>query len=217
MEEVGQPTVAPMKPKKEKSKTGFWIKVFTFIIIATMSFSVLAMWQFGDKEEEQENTIQISGYTFYDLGDGTFGTYATLGGQKVPIQFRLDPRNATSIPIEEQAVKQIFTAQKIYITFNPNQKELSKIAVAAVEISRIIGLYGIPVVAAYTEDSNPINPDIPIRTCDDVSETTTIIYLGIGETKINTFEGCVLVTGENTDDLILAADKLGMHLLGIKI
>ncbi len=215
------PTVTPLETQdrrqREKRKASFWVKVFSFIIIATMTFSVLAIFESGEEDEPQENVIQLGGYTFYDIGDGTFGTYVTLGQQKIPILFRLDPRNATAIPIAEQAVKQIFTAQKVYITFNPNQKNLSKIAVAAVEISRILALYGIPVTAAYTEDANPVNPDVPIKTCNDVSDTVTVLYLGIGKTEIDTYGGCVLVTGETTDELILAADKLGMHLLGINI
>jgi hypothetical protein len=37
------------------------------------------------------------------------------------------------------------------------------------------------------------------------------------ETGIKTVDGCVYVTGTTADELILAADKLGYNLIGIKI
>lgn len=91
-------------------------------------------------------------------------------------------------------------------------------AVAGAEISRITGLYGITTVSAYTKDSEPVNPNIPIRTCADVKEGTGVIILEPNATTgINLKDGCVLVSGATADDLILAADKLGMNLLGIKV
>jgi hypothetical protein len=211
---------APVKPKKKMS---IWTKVFAIVVIVSMTGWVFAAYLQGndnttDNTNKDANLFEISGYSFYALQDKTFGTVIKGNGANIPIVFRLDPRNASNISIDNTSATQILTSEKVYVVVNPNQTDLAKIAVAAAEISRIPPLYNISVIGAYTQDSNPPNPDVPIRTCDDASSTTSVIYLGIGnETKIENIDGCVNVIGKNADELILAADKLGMNLVGIRL
>ncbi len=210
---------APVKPKKKMS---IWAKVFALVVIISMTGWVFAAYvENPDNQDNKKdpNMIEISGYTIYDLQDGTYGTFIGDGSSKIPIAFRLDPRNATNISIDNQSASQLLNVDKVYIVFNPNnQTQIAKIAVAAAEISRILPLYNVTVVGAYSEDSDPPNPSVPIRTCDDVSSTTGVVYLSIGnETSVKTIDGCVYVTGKNADELILAADKLGYNLVGIII
>jgi hypothetical protein len=210
---------APVKPKK---KISIWAKVFALVVIVSMTGWVFAAYfENPDSQNTKKNPglIEISGYSFYDLQDGTYGTFIGSGVNQIPIAFRLDPRNATNIPIDNLSASQLLNAKKVYVTVNPNnQTQIAKIAVAAAEVSRILPLYNIAVVGAYTEDSVPSNPDVPLRTCADAFGTTRVVYLNIGsETSIKTVDKCVYVTGINADELILAADKLGYHLVGILI
>ncbi len=209
-------------PQKSKKKMSIWAKVFAVVVIISMTGWVFAAYiENPDNEDKKKNPnlIEISGYSFYDLQDGTYGTFINAGGKdEIPIAFRMDPRNASNISIDNTSVTQLLSAKKVYVVVSPNNTELAKIAVAAAEISRILPLYNITTVGAYTEDSNPPNPNIPIRTCNDTSATTGIVYLSIGnKTGIETIDGCVHVTGINADELILAADKLGYNLVGILI
>ncbi len=220
--EAAEAIAASAPIQKPKKKMSIWAKVFAIVVIISMTGWVFAAYiENPDNEDKKKDTsiIEISGYTVYDLQDGTYGTFINAGGKdKIPIAFRLDPRNASNISIDNSSVTQLLAAKKVYVVVSPNNIELAKIAVAAAEISRVLPLYNITTIGAYTEDSNPSNPNVPIRTCADVTSTTKIVYLGIGnKTGIETIDGCVHVTGTNADELILAADKLGYNLVGILI
>ena len=214
---MNEELIPPIKPK-EKKKISWWKKVLVIIPIIFLATWALAMWN-PLEEKRPDNVFDISGYTFFELDDGTYGTYILAGEQKIPVAFRLDPRNASEIHIDEGVVNRILTSTKVYITFNPNQEGLSQFALAGAEVSRITGLYKIITVGAYTEDANPIDPNIPLRTCDDVSNTTAVIVMELSD-KEGIYlddQNCVHLTAEEPDRLVLVADKLGMELLGINL
>jgi hypothetical protein len=218
-----QAPIQPLKPK-DKSKT-FWKKaIVAFIVIVMAASSVGFMLDTtsnntNNKEQLPENAIQVGNYTFYDLGNNAFGTYVVLGNNpKQLVQFRLDPREAGNISLDEKALMDIVSAKKIYITSDPLGKDLGNVAVAAYQISRIIGLSSIPTVGAYTRDSEPPNPDVPLKTCNDATNTTTVIILEAGDfTGVSEKDYCVHISGTNNTEMIKAADKLGMNLLGIRL
>jgi len=215
----------PLKPLKPKDKSkAFWNKAIVAFIVIVMAASSIGF-MFGDddsnqeKEQLPENAIQVGNYTFYDLGNNAFGTYVVIdNNQKQLVQFRLDPREAGNVSLDEKALMDIVSAKKIYITSDPLGKDLGNVAVAAYQISRIIGLSSIPTVGAYTRDSEPPNPDVPLKTCNDATNTTTVIVLEAGDfTGVSEKDYCVHISGTNNTEMIKAADKLGMNLLGIRL
>jgi len=217
-----QTPLRPLKPK-DKSKA-FWNKAIVVFIVIVMAASSIGFMFGGDddnqeKEQLPENAIQVGNYTFYDLGNNAFGTYVVIdNNQKQLIQFRLDPREAGNISLDEKALMDIVSAKKIYITSDPLGKDLGNVAIAAYQISRIIGLSNIPTVGAYTRDSEPPNPNVPLKTCNDATNTTTVIILEAGDfTGISEKDYCVHISGTNNTEMIKAADKLGMNLLGIRL
>jgi len=117
-------------------------------------------------------------------------------------------------------VSTILNANKIYITTNPNQPELGKLAVASAEVSRITGLYNIETIPTFTEDSDPPNSAVPLKTCDNANPAAqaVVIYVHLdNSTGVRNENGCIHVTGDTSDSMILAADKLGYNLIGIKL
>src|SRR3989338_8576914 len=191
-EQAKEPPKEFIPPIGQQKKKFNWGKPAAIIIVLAMVSWAVAIAvgdrygiDGGSKEEKKpSNLIQIGSYDFYILEDYTFGTFLTAGDKKIPIAFRLDPRQAGNISLDYAAIQRILGAQKIYITFNPNQKNLGKFAVASAEISRITSIYNIPTIGAYTEDSDPIDPNIPLRTCSaDAAEASTIIMLDISENK----------------------------------
>ena len=215
----------PLKPLKPKDKSkAFWNKAIVVFIVIVMAASSIGF-MFGDddsnqeKEQLPENAIQVGNYTFYDLGNNAFGTYVVIdNNQKQLVQFRLDPREAGNVSLDEEALIDIVSAKKIYITSDPLGKDLGNVAIAAYQISRIIGLSNIPTVGAYTRDSEPPNPNVPLKTCNDATNTTTVIILETGDfTGISEKDYCVHISGTNNTEMIKAADKLGMNLLGIRL
>ncbi|MGB9675126.1 MAG: hypothetical protein ACP5IJ_02335 [Candidatus Nanoarchaeia archaeon] len=204
-------------PKASKEKTP-WSKIFAILTILFMAGWALAL--YVEKEPAQKNFVEqfnVSNYVFYKLKDGTFSTAVDVKGQKIPVAFYLDPRNASNIPISKD-LNFLLSAKKVYITFNPNQENLSAFAIAAAQISRILALYDIKVVGAYTEDTKPIDPNVPIKTCADATELNPVIFLSMGNSsEINVSKYCVNVRGADPQSLVFAADKLGYALLGIKV
>lgn len=206
----------------KKPKISFYKKALgAFTVIMLFSW-MLAAWDPTEVEDSYtgipEEQIKVNSYDFWILEDETFGAFIYKDNLRIPIAFRLDPREAEDISIDEQAVTEILSAKKIYMTFNPNEGELSKIAVASAELSRILAVFNIPVMGAYTEDTNPINPAVPLKTCDDATDEVKIILLEIDkDTSITTKDNCIHISGETEDDLILSADKLGYNLVGFKI
>jgi len=216
MEELPQPIL-------KKQKMPWWKKLMVFLPIIFLATWGLAMWnplEGNDGQQNDQGKFEVEGYTFYELNDSTFGTYIYANNQQIPIQFRLDPRNASSISMEEDAPQKLMNISKVYITFDPNQQDIGKVAVAAAELSRITGLYHIETIGAYTQDSNPVNPNVPIRTCEDATNKTTVVLLNITNgtaSEITTDEYCVHLNAPTADDLIFVADKLGMNMLGINL
>jgi hypothetical protein len=202
--------------EKKKPK---WVKKFMVLLpVLLMAGYAMGSIDFSDEEQKPENLIEVGGYSFYALSDGTFGTFVQISDTQVPIAFRLNPEEAKNISLGEDVVRKIITSSKVYLTVNPNQDDLGKIAVAAAEVSRITALFGIDTVAAYTEDSEPINPSVPLKSCEDATEEVPILFLDVGRsTGIWLEDNCVVISGETSDDLILSADKLGYNLIGIKI
>jgi len=208
MEEV------PITPKKATP----WGKLFAVLTIIFMAGWALAL--YVEKPAQEKNILEkfnVSGHSFYKLKDGTFGTVIDSGGQKIPIAFYLDPRNASTIPMSGNYTA-LLDMQKIYITFNPNQQNLSNFGIAAAQLARIPAMYGIKVIGAYSEDANPVDPNVPIKTCKDASETTGIIFLTLGNnTSVYGQDNCFYVVGASPGDLVLAADRLSYALLGLKL
>jgi hypothetical protein len=213
------PQIQNREHKDKKKK--LWIKIFVILVVIVFGGSAIGF-GYGNfanpSQKEDKSAIQVSGYTFYALPQGTFATLVTLGGKQIPIEFRLDPRNAKDIYLSDGAVNSLATATKAYIVFDPNQQDLGYFGVASAEISRVLSLYNIPTVGAFLRDSSPVNPTVPIKTCADAAQTTTVITLALANyTSISYDSNCVHIAGKTVNDLILAADKLGMHLLGIRL
>jgi len=220
-----KPAQVPLSPHAlaKKRRKDLFNKIISVAILIFMVGWVFAAYygvKGSDDTQDSEQTITIGNYQFYLLADSTFGTYFNVGGKKLPIAFRLDPRNASTISLDPSAVEQVLSAKKVYITFDPNVEDKARMAVASAEIARITSLYNIETVGAYIKDSDPPSENVPIKTCDAGQQFITVIELDVNnltDTNIKNEKGCVIVSGKTADSLIDAADKLGMNLIGIKL
>lgn len=179
-----------------------------------------------DKEE-----IIVKDYTFYfDDVENTYSIFAKIENNQIiyniPLTeattrfaFREDPRTIGEIHLDEDVTDKLLAGNKIYLTYNPNENNVSKIVVAGIEVARILGnVFGLNIIEAYTEDANPINEDVPLRDCSDASNTTTVIQLEVSDkTEIISEGNCIILKGTTPDELIRSADKLGMNLIGIEL
>ncbi|MBT4174868.1 hypothetical protein HOE07_04285 [archaeon] len=131
------------------------------------------------------------------------------------LNLRNDPLSLEDISVTGNIAQRIINDQEIYIVINPNAGLSSKATIAALEIDKIIDnqfFYNIPVSSAMTEEYG----EYPIVTCDMANDEYSVIYLGVAdETAVYVDGYCIIVEGADEDDLIRAADRLSLHLLGI--
>lgn len=130
---------------------------------------------------------------------------------------RHEPKEMEGLKINEN-VKNILTKEEAYVIINPNKGLTGKTTIAALEIDKFLdnaNLFRIPVKSAFTEEYEDSEGYV-IKTCEDVTKETGIIWLKLGEeTVIKDEKGCVILEGETEDDLIKLADGLVFYLMGM--
>ena len=135
---------------------------------------------------------------------------------QVDIPIINDPYSIEKIPILNEVKSKILDKQGIFVTLDPYSN--SKSVLAAIEITRVIGTndYGVFKIPTQSATFKPTNTTFPYVNCANATKQIGVIYLFTGnETRIASLGECVGVEGKDYDDLIKAADKLTMHLLGV--
>ena len=130
------------------------------------------------------------------------------------VNVRNDPRALEAISLDPAVLSQVLK-RHLFITIEENATGVT--VVAALEISKITGnplLFNIPTEGAVV--ANPLDIDVPVKTCADVTAQQGIIYLKQGnENRIYQENGCVIIEGVDEYALIEGADRLSLTLLGI--
>ena len=138
-----------------------------------------------------------------------------LGPRPFNLHLRTDPREADTIPSEDDIrTKTLKSTKVIYVTVDPDLT--SDATIAAAEITKITGapeIMNIPTFVALTEKRRE---DIPKKTCEDNTESERVILLKLAkETNIHSEDTCIIIEGTNELELIKASDKFILQLLGI--
>jgi len=141
-----------------------------------------------------------------------------VGDDETPylIALRNDPASLEDIVVEGVLNTRIFNDEQIWLTINPNANLTGKTTVAVLEVDKIIdneNLYGIPANAAMTME-NEYN--YPVKSCYDGTDKSTVIFFTLGsETKVYTDEYCIIIVGTTENEIIRAADRFVLTLLGV--
>lgn len=136
---------------------------------------------------------------------------------EIPLNLKLkaDPRDIKEIPSEDDIKAKLFPASLIFITLKPTLT--STAVVAATEISKITAhqsLFRTTTLGALTEKSD--NEAAPVITCADATREQKVIYLKLSDkTRISSSNNCITLEGKTEQDLVRAADKFILQLLGI--
>jgi len=93
--------------------------------------------------------------------------------------------------------------QKIYLSINPKDRNRE----ALYELKKNLKLQPLVVTACY--EDNDACADMPLRTCDDATETVGVILLKeSNETKVNFKYNCLTIQGK---DLVKLVDKVTLQ------
>ncbi|MEK9789209.1 MAG: hypothetical protein VW380_01920 [Candidatus Woesearchaeota archaeon] len=208
--------------KKFKIKT---TDIITFLTVFILTSSIFGLYNFKDSEDQFELPDYVFEYTsklnngtyFVEDIDNVFIVYIPLSnGQYYKLGFRLDPREISNYEYNFEVLDKINKQNKIYLSTNPNIID-GKINVAILELQNSLALSGLnrnlKMIEAYTKDSDPINLEIPLKSCKD---NEFVIEFNIASNNgVFVKENCIQINSTNSDDLINYADSIGYGLLGI--
>jgi hypothetical protein len=195
--------------------------VLLFILVAFGVFVLL------DKPETavSDNYKYSNGESIFEVNViNDIETYIGLtidevnGERAYTIALRNDPLSLEDIPAEGTFHTRVYDDEEIFVTIHPGAGLTGKTTIAALEIDKIIdndALYGVPVHSAFTV---PLEGDTetPIRKCSDGTADSTVIWLTLAsQTKVYTEGNCIIIAGTDEDELIRAADRFLLTLLGI--
>ena len=212
-----------MKRKKFKIKSTDIITFFTVFILTSSLFGLSFI---KDNEEEfilpdnvfEYNSKLNNGTYYVEEEDSVFIVYLPLSnGQYYKMGYRLDPRLINNYEYPSDVLNIIQSNNKIYLSTNPNIID-GKINVAILELANSISLAGLDsntkMIESFTEDSNPINPEVPLKSCDSED---FVIEFNIVDRNEGVFIGdnCIQINAINSDRLINYADAVGYGLVGI--
>ncbi len=132
------------------------------------------------------------------------------------IYTRHEPQEMAGLKLSSKVKKDILSKKEVYIIIDPYAGLTGRTTIAALEIDKFLDnsyLFKIPVKSGFTKNYSEA-PDFPVKTCDDVTKDTGIIWLRTGKDNIIKSEnGCVIIEGQTEDDLIRLADGLVFYLL----
>jgi hypothetical protein len=127
-----------------------------------------------------------------------------------PLRYKLEQLN--SVLIEKNIIKLI--KDKIYITKDQGlgQKTNGDSTIASIEAGDVLAkAYNKEVQSALTEK---IDKTIPKKTCNDISDNTTIIYIKLGNENIVYIDNsCIIIEGKDGKGLIMSGEKLAYYLI----
>lgn len=132
---------------------------------------------------------------------------------------RYGPKELEKIMFDKRALD-LKNKKQIYIAIDPEDEKLKgETTLAAIEIDKFLDnpqLFKIPVNSALIKSSDKAQ-NITIKNCKDASEDIGIIWLKLGtRTGVFTEEnGCVVIEGEEQEDIVRGADKLVLYMMGI--
>jgi len=75
------------------------------------------------------------------------------------------------------------------------------------------GVYKIPTQTAFSSDYE--GDEIPIKDCNDASQYIGVIKMDYGDMKIYSDNYCIIMQGNNLEELRKVNEKLGYMLLGV--
>ena len=187
------------------------------------------------KESETQPLMQsfvvYNGYRIYNKTVGNLTLYAVeafdANKHKYLITFRYLPNELEDIKVEEGIYDKILYVDenkdryksKIYISVNPDmtgQEALSVFTLAQilwVGTEGHEGIYKIPTQTAFSMDYE--GDDHPIKNCSDATANIGVILLEYGDMKIYSDDYCIILQGNNLDELRMVNEKLSYILLNV--
>ncbi|HLD16073.1 MAG TPA: hypothetical protein VJB94_05905 [Candidatus Nanoarchaeia archaeon] len=199
-----------MKKNQEKRVKYIFIGLFIFLAI------ILIFALVRQQTKVNERFFDYNGFKVEKTIEGyKLGLYLNNAKDPVYLRIREDPREIDNISIGSNVKNDILSKKQIYTVIDPEENLTGVTTLAALELDKVIDnpfLFNIPLNSAFVKDFK----NYPVKNCQDVDETIGIIWLRLGEeTKVYSENGCVFVEADKEENLVKAANKLDLVLLGM--
>lgn len=193
-------------------------------ILALFGMAIYLGGQYGFYDFNKPNTYMYSNgesqFEVKKVKDQNYAGYEIkfyyeASEQPYYLDIRNDPASLEGIPINRTIFNRIKDDANIFITIDPSANLTGKTTVAALEIDKFIDnkyFMNIPVNSSVTKPYS----DYPVKSCDDATATSSVIWLKTGDkTQVQSEGNCIIVEGKTEQDIIRGADRLVLYLVGI--
>lgn len=189
----------------------FFVSLLVLLGLVIYGLFVYQERRYGDLAFDYNGfTIQKTpqGYRFQiHINQGTTPNYFTL---------RSDPRTLDDILVDRQILS-LKEKKEIFAVIDPDANLTGVTTMAVLELDKILDnafLFNIPVNAALTETVE--GSGLEAKDCTAANATVGVVYFKLGETtRVFEEKDCFTIEGVTEDDLVRAADKVVLILLGI--
>jgi len=177
--------------------------ILPLFIIFIMVFSIFGYFSASNETIEKE---EYHGFSFVKSDQGWL-TYK----EDRPLLIQTDPSLLESISEISISLDELNTAQKIYLTFNPQEDIYRASNQLSIQLSSLINT---PIVLACTEDVEECS-NTPLKTCRDATNSVKVIQFKQSEIPKMSYENNCLSTEGDYQNALIFIDKLTLILNGI--
>ncbi len=212
-EEKPEEAEADVSEEDERKSSRTFLFVIALIVLIFAVFLILRIYS-KPESRETNPAYMYNGFSFVNIGGTWFVKVQKKGTNTVfdvPLHYgAYDVINVT----KTGSIDDRFEQSRVYITFDPDEPDLTYVALSAGELSlNIAQAMDVTPISACTKNITLSCKDRPIVTCESTNES--VIYLKQSdETSLNLKGNCVVVSGRGKE-LVRAADKLILGLYGI--
>ena len=188
--------------------------IIVLIIVIAILILAVALYKIIKLERSKPVSFDYNGYTFKKVG---FLWSTNVPNTNYPEwYFHFNPKQVEDIPTIGSMSNEFKNSPRVYITFDPNSKNLSYDAIVAADLSLAFAKYfnkiALPACTSNTTDC----ANVTIITCDDAEKEnkTTIFLTQEGPALIKYGKYCITLEGKGAD-LVRASDNFMMRYYGI--
>jgi hypothetical protein len=223
-----------MKNKKSLSITIYILLFILLVVIVFIYVDNLKKTKINEVTEIKSpytNLTVYNGYRIYEKKTTNLTLYYVeafdSNDYKYTFSFRYYPTELKDVLVESDIYDKVLYGNeaktkyksKIYISVNPNMSGLETLS--ALSVAQILwqgtkgheGVYKIPTQIAYSSDYE--GDSFPIKTCEDATQEVGIILIKYGDMKIYSDDYCVILQGNNLEELRMVNEKLSYMLLKV--
>ncbi|MFH1637064.1 MAG: hypothetical protein ABIB71_01415 [Candidatus Woesearchaeota archaeon] len=197
-------------------------KILYFLLAALILFGVFIFinQKYGLIGNKYEWSNGATTFTVYKIKNGEVNFYRIpvffdKGNEYYPLTLRYGPREVDDIAVEGSPKEIIRDDQKLFLSVAPIQDYTVRTAIGMKEIEEVLVskyFYGKPVEYAVTQEYG----NKTIATCSDAKPMNSVIWFTLGDTtKVHAEGDCIVVQGTTEDEIVRAADRLVLNILGI--